>query len=159
MSTITTLVDHGLTLHRRIAADTAALKKIVSQLEAAALTGEQQPLNDPDRDGRQYLAIGTNETVPIILTADILAQTFADGSAIHKSATYIVGDDLRLFYRPITTWKMLAKSGKAFRQEAHDQLAPDQAVHLITAVTARDKDGVPKSTIRTEWDRATPSIQ
>lgn len=157
-SKVTALVDRGLQLHHQIEAAQKELKQIEVQLRSHALTGEQQPLNDPDRDGRQYLAQGTNVTVPIILTADILTQSFGDGSPTHRAATAIAGDDLITLYRPITTWKMLAKTGKAFRTEAHARLAPEQAARLITALTARDKDGIPKSTIRTEWDRATPSV-
>jgi len=155
---LTALVDRGLQLYRQIEDAKKELKRIEEALKAHALTGDQQPLNDPDRDGRQYLAQGTSETVPIILTADILYQSFADGSTIHQAAAAIAGDDLITLYRPITTWKMLAKTGKAFRAEAHAQLHPTCAAKLITALTTRDKDGIPKSQIRTEWDRATESV-
>lgn len=157
MTTLTTLVDRGLQLHRRIEADKLALRDITAQLEAAALAGDQHPLADPDREGRQYLATGTAETVPIILTADLLAQTFADGSMTHLRAEAVAAADLPRLYRPVTTWKMLPKSGKAFRSEAAELLGPAKAAELITAVTARDKDGIPKSQIRIEWDRATPN--
>lgn len=155
---LTTLVDRGLQLYRQIEADQKELKQIEKELRAYALTGDQQPLNDPTRDGRQFLAQGTIETVPIVLTADILYQSFADGSIPHLQAASIAGMDLDTLYHPVRTWKMLAKSGKALRAEAVTQLGAHRAAQFITAVTQKDKDGIPKSQIRTEWDRATQSV-
>lgn len=154
---LTALVDRGLQLYRQIEDAKKELKRIEESLKAHALTGDQQPLNDPDRDGRQYLAQGTSETVPIVLTADILYQSFADGSIPHLQAASIAGMDLDTLYTPIKTWKMLAKTGKAFRAEAVTQLGAHRAAQFITAVTQKSKDGIPKSQIRTEWDRATPN--
>lgn len=146
-------VDRGLEIRDQIEQLKEELSLIESTLELAARKGEQIDLEDPDREGRQFLARGTEAIVPVVLTADIIQGTFADGSQAHtKIATAAVGR-LAEFYWPTTTWKLLAKSGKAFRIEAAAILGA-AAPALITAAIARDKNGIPKSQIKVEWNRA-----
>lgn len=146
-------VDRGLEIRAQIEALKEELEIIESTLELAARKGEQIDLEDPDREGRQFLARGTEAIVPVVLTADIIQATFADGSPAHAKIADAALGKLPEFYRPTTTWKLLAKSGKAFRIEAAAILGA-AAPALITAASARDKNGTPKSQIKVEWDRA-----
>lgn len=148
------LVDRGLVLRAEIAEREAELKAIEERLKAAALRGEQIELNDPEREGRQWLAEGSAAVVPVVLTSDLLMQSFADGSPAHARVEAAAGGRLDEFYRPVKTWKMLAANGKAFRREAAGLLGPQAGAELVSACVLRDKYGVPRSTVKVEWDRA-----
>ena len=52
-------VDRLLEIKTRIAELTLELKTIEARLEQAGLDGEQVPLVDADREGKQYLARGS----------------------------------------------------------------------------------------------------
>jgi hypothetical protein len=91
--------------------------------------------------------------VPVVLTADIITASFADASPVHARLEAIAGEKLTAFYRPQTTWKMLAKGGKSFRREAAAMLEA-KAAEFIAAAVSKDKHGIPKSNIKVEWDRA-----
>lgn len=154
---LTQLIDDGLAIVNQIAQLETQLKSIELQIEQAALHGEQRDLNDPDRDGKQFLAAGTDQTVPVVLTSDIITQSFGEGTVIHARAEAIIGAErLREFYRPVTAWRLVARSGKAFRREAAGILGPEKAGDFVAAVIARDRYGVPKSQIRIEWKRSAP---
>lgn len=153
MTTLQRSVDRGLEIRATIATLEAELATIEHAIKGAAMIGDQIELTDPDRDGRQYLARGITAIVPVVLTADLITQTFADGSPAHARIGKAAGDKLFSFYRSTITWKILAKTGKAFRIEA-GHLLGSAAPALITAATSRDKLGLPKSQIKVEWDRA-----
>jgi len=153
MTTLAKSVDRGLEIRAQIQELEDELATIEECLRHAALAGDQVELEDPDREGRQFLARGTESAVPVVLTADMVAQTFADGSKTHVRLAEVAGETLGKFYRAVTTWKILAKTGKAFRLEASAILG-DLAPEFITAALARDKNGIPKSQIKVEWDRA-----
>jgi len=154
MTSLQRSVDRGLEIRATIQQLQDELSTIEECLRHAALAGEQVELTDPDREGRQFLAKGTESVVPVVLTADLVAQTFADGSPVHARLKDVAGEKLGQFYRAVTTWKMLAKNGKAFRLEAHASLGDKDGPAFITAALARDKNGIPKSQIKVEWDRA-----
>jgi len=153
MTTLSKSVDRGLEIRALMQELKDELDTIEECLRHAALAGEQVELEDPDREGRQFLARGTESTVPVVLTADMVAQTFADGSKTHARLAEVAGEKLGQFYRAVTTWKILSKTGKAFRLEAMAILG-NEAPAFITAALARDKNGIPKSQIKVEWDRA-----
>lgn len=146
-------VDRGLEVRAQIDLLKAELETIEATLRAAGLAGEQVELVDADLDGRQFLAAGSVHTVPVVFTSDLVAQSFQDGSAAHLRAADAAGGRLGEFYRPVTTWKLLSKSGKAFRRDAAATLGA-QAAAFVTACLMRDKHGIPKSQIKVEWDRA-----
>lgn len=148
------LVDRGLALRAEIAEREAELKGIEERLKAAALQGEQIELVDAEREGRQWLAAGSAAVVPVVLTSDLLMQSFADGSPAHAKVEAAAQGRLAEFYRPVTTWKMLATNGKAFRREAAGLLGPQAGAELVAACVLRDKYGVPRSQVKVEWDRA-----
>lgn len=147
-------VDRGLQIRKEMEALTKELDAIEARLEEAALAGEQIDLVDAEREGKQFLARGTESIIPVVLTADMVAQSFADGSPMHARLANIAGDKLGQFYRAVTTWKILAKSGKAFRLEAAAILGDKDGPSFITSALARDKHGIPRSQIKVEWDRA-----
>jgi hypothetical protein len=155
-TTMTTkqLVDRGIEINFALETLKDELKLIEERLKQAALAGEQIELTDPDREGRQYLAHGTTHTVPVVLTADIIAGQFADGSPMHAAASAAAGSRLGDFYREIRTWKNMLPTGKAFRAQAADLLGNDAGPRLVSAVIARDKLGIPRNQIKVEWDRA-----
>ena len=153
MTTLAKSVDRGLEIRAQMQELKDELDTIEECLRHAALAGEQVELEDPDREGRQFLARGTESAVPVVLTADMVAQTFADGSKTHARLAEVAGEKLGQFYRAVTTWKILAKTGKAFRLEASAILGAE-APAFITAALARDKNDIPKSQIKVEWDRA-----
>ena len=146
------LVDRGIELRKEIKERETELAGIEIQLEQAALDGEQVDLNDADREGKQFLAHGTTATVPIVLTADLIVGQFADDSPVHVRLKEIAGEKLKEFFRKKTIWENLAKSGKQFRSLAASLLA-EKAAAFITAAISRNKDGIPKSQIKIEWDR------
>ena len=150
---IKTLVDRGLQLRALADGIKVELEEIEQQIIDIAQQGEQIPLVDEEREGKQYLAVGTAATIPVIFTADKIIASFKDRSAVHGKIVLAAGEHLEAFYKSQTTWECLAKSGKAFRKLAGDILGA-RGPALVTACLARDKYGIPKSDIKIEWERA-----
>ena len=146
-------VDRGLEIIAQIERLDHELKGIEALLEYAALHGEQQDLNDPEREGRQFLAHGSKATVPVILTADLLVKSFAAESATHKAIEAVAADKLTEFFKPVNTFKTFFDSGKIFRRKA-DEILGKNAPAFITACVQKNKAGIAKSQIKIEWDRA-----
>ena len=147
------LVDRGLELRAKMEELKEQLSVIETQLQAAALAGEQQDLEDDEREGRQWLAQGTEHIVPVVLTSDLLIKSFQDDSSQHLRIADRAGDKIKEFYVPKKTWTSVFDNGKTFRKAAA-QILGDNAPEFITACLQRDKHGLPKSQIRVEWDRA-----
>lgn len=152
--TIQADVDRGLKIREEIQLLLNELNAIEERLEKAALKGDQVPLEDADRDGRQWVAKGTKEAVSVILTADSIVSGFADGSATHMQLVSILDAKLKEFFR--LAWTNRFKDGKAFRTKAQEVLG-EKAPRLITACLARDKAGAPKSKIVVAWNEARPT--
>jgi hypothetical protein len=150
-------VDRGLQIVGQIDMLKKELELIETRLEAAGLNGEQVELNDPEREGRQFLAHGSKSVVPVVFTADLLVQSFQVGSAQHHKIIAALPPNhyVREFFRSVRTFESLYSSGKIFRAKAAELLGKD-APQLITACVRRDKEGVAKSQVRIEWNRATP---
>jgi hypothetical protein len=131
------------------------LEKIEARLEAAGLAGEQVELNDPDREGRQFIARGSAKTVPVVFTADLLVGQFQVESDVHRRIILAIpaGHYLREFFRSVRVFKTLFDSGKKFRAHAAELLGKD-APAFISACLQRDKTGVPKSKVVIDWQRA-----
>ena len=155
--TTTEAVDRGLQIRSEMSKLKSEIEEIEAILEAAGLDGDQIDLNDPDREGKQFLAKGTAQTVPVVFTADLIVGQFVDDSPVHVRLKEIAGDKLKEFFRKKTVWENLAKSGKQFRSLAAGILE-DKAPAFIHAATARDRGGIPKSNVKIEWDRAEAHI-
>lgn len=151
---ITADVDRGLALVAQIEAAKDELKNLSSRLEQAALEGDQIPLTDDQRDGMQFLARGTAATVPVIITADLITGSFADGSPAHARIEAAAKGRIKQFYTPTTTWKLACPDGKALRREAAAVLG-DDAPAFVSSCLSRTAAGIPKNQIKIHWDRAT----
>ena len=150
-------VDRGLEIRSTIKKLEAELKVIEADLEKAALAGEQVPLQDADREGRQYLARGTGRIVPVVLTSDLIIGSFAANGEIHRKIGAAAQLRLSDFYKSVSKYENRFDSGKKFRQQAAELLGLD-APAFITACIARDKDGIAKSAIKVVWDDAKETI-
>lgn len=148
-------VDRGLEIRATIKTLQTELDKIEGELMAAALAGEQVPLQDTDREGRQYLARGTGHIVPVVLTADLITGSFAANSEKHRTIGAAANLHLTEFYRPVSKYENRFESGKKFRQKAAEVLGLD-APAFITACIARGADGIAKSAIKVVWDDVKP---
>lgn len=146
-------VDRGLEIVTAMDRLEKELKQIEMRITKAGLEGEQIDLVDPDRDGKQFLARGSDQIVPVVFTADLLTKSFADNSPKHRMIEAASDGCLAQFFAPQTTWSTLFESGKAFRMRVAETLAQSGPM-FVTACVARDKYGIPKSQIKVEWDRA-----
>lgn len=153
MTTTQHSVDRGLEIRAQIEQLKEELDIIESSLQLTARQGQQIDLNDPDREGKQYLAHGTEVIVPVVLTADVIIGQFVDDSPMHARLEAIAGESLKHLFKKKTIWENLAKSGKQFRTLANQTLEA-KGPEFITAAIARDKHGIPKSSIKVEWNRA-----
>lgn len=148
-------IDRGLQIVGQIEFLQRELKAIEARVEAVALAGEQVELVDAEREGRQYLARGSAEIVPVIFTADLLIKSFSDRSATYDRiavSTPRSRGALTRFFQPTSTWKTLFDSGKEFRAKAAEILGTD-APAFISACLQRDKHGIPKSQTKIDWSR------
>lgn len=148
-------VDRGLVIKKQIAELALELAEIEDRLVKAGLAGDQVELEDPDREGRQWLARGTEQIVPVVFTADLLVNSFANGSIVQGKIMDALGEHpMGNFFRRVTGFVTQFDSGKKFRAHATEMLGAS-APKFISACLRRDKEGTPKSQIRIEWDRAT----
>lgn len=149
-------VDRGLAIKKLITDLATELAGIEDRLVKAGLEGDQVELEDPEREGRQFFAHGSAEVVPVVFTADLLTQSFANGSIVHGKIVDALGaHPIGHFFRRVSGFATQFESGKKFRAQAAAMLGA-AAPKFISACLRRDKDGTPKSQIRIEWDRSTP---
>ncbi len=156
-------IARGKQIVDEIKALEAELKAIESRLEQAGLSGDQVPLKDADREGKQYLARGEKLVVPVRFESDLIAGSFDPDSVMHKAVLSALGDEhaakLPLFFKDKRSFNRVPKDGLAFRKLARKQLDPDTVAKLIQSVTQRDKDGIAKSKTVIAWDDAKPLDQ
>lgn len=151
---VTSDVDRGLAIKEQIAALALELAEIEDRLVKAGLEGDQVELEDPEREGRQWLARGTSRIVPVVFTADLLVKSFANGSVVHGKIQAALGErPIGSFFRRVSGFATQFESGKQFRAHAAELLG-DEAPKFISVCLSRDKEGTPKSQIRVEWQRA-----
>jgi hypothetical protein len=146
-------IDRGLEIRLQIKTLEAELKKIEARLEAAGLLGPQVPLEEQDREGRQYIAAGSAHKVSVIFSADSIISSFQENSGTHIQLRSLLGDMLNVFFR--RSWSNRFRDGQAFRAHAREMLGP-RAPQLITACLARDKEGIPRNKIVVAWHEAKP---
>lgn len=154
-------VATGLQIKAEIARLKKHLDEIEDRLEQAALHGEQIPLEDEDREGRQYLALGEEMLVPVRLESDLIAASFPLASPMHKAVLTALGlkdadENLYPFFKQSITYQRDSKDGHQFRKIARSNLDPKAAAALISASIMRNKDGIPKSKTVVAWDDAKP---
>lgn len=146
-------VDRGIEIRKLMIDLKKEFDAIEARLEEAGLNGEQKELEDAEREGRQYLAKGTSAIVPVIFTADLLRGSFQADSATHHKIDLAAKGNIRQFYKRVSAFANLFDNGKNFRAHATEVLS-EHAPAFITACVARDKQGIAKSAVKVDWDRA-----
>jgi hypothetical protein len=152
-------IDRGLEIVSALEELKKELGEITTRIERAALNGPQVPLEDPERDGMQYLAKGSERIVPVVITADYLAGSFTNLSDKHLEILKTLPNREPLlvdFYQPKVKFERVIEDGKAFRKLAREMLG-DEAEAFIKACVSRDKFGIPKNATKIAWDRARES--
>lgn len=155
-------IARGLVIRSTIASLKIELDAIESRLESAGLQGEQIPLQDADREGKQFLARGDDKIIPIRFESDLIAGSFQPDSLMHKAVLTALGEDakkLPKFFKDARTFERVPKDGKAFRKLAREILDSGRFAALINASTQRGKDGIAKSKTVVAWDDARPIDQ
>ena len=152
-------VARGLQIKAEIGRLIVELDAIETRLEAAGLAGCQIPLQETDREGKQYLACGLEKIVPVRFESDQIVGSFPPDSIMHKDVAAIAGAHVEKFFKDVRKFERVPKDGNAFRKLARKLLAPDAFAKLISACTSRDKAGIPKSKTVIGWDDAKPIDQ
>ncbi len=150
-------IERGLTIKSEIAALTLELKAIEDRLEAAGLNGDQVPLQNPNLEGKQYIARSEKHLLPVRFESDLIIGSVEKDSPLHAQITAICGDKITLFFKPSTKLERVPKDGEAFRKLARELLDSDAFAKLINAATARDKKNIAKSRTVIAWDDAKPT--
>jgi len=148
-------VDRGLEIRAQVEKLERELKDIETRLKMHGLQnpGLQVDLKDADRDGKQYLAPGTARVVPVVFTADIIIGEFSAAAPRARMIRDAAKGKLDDFFKSVNKFENRFTSGKIFRLRAGELLA-EAAPVFITTCLARDKQGIPKSQIKVEWDAA-----
>lgn len=158
MSSIANDVERGISVRKEIETLEVELKEIEGRLKRSGIENpdKHEELNDPEREGRQFMARSSKHVVPVVFTADILIGSFQNLSPLHSKLKVSLGAQKHLieeFFKAPSKWENRFDSGKKFRQAANDALGA-QAPAFITACVARDKEGIAKSAIKVDWERA-----
>lgn len=157
---ISTDIERGIELRKTIKTSQSELKAIEKRLEQAGLEGDQIPLQESDREGRQFLARSPklNLVVPVVFESDQVIASYRDGTQFQEDVQKYCDEEsinLHRFFVPETTYKRLAKDGLAFRKAARSILG-NQAPDFVSKFLQRDKDNIPKSRTIIAWDNAKP---
>jgi len=151
-------VAKGLEIREEIARLEVELDLIESRLEQAGLSGSQIPLQDADREGKQYLAKGHDWIVPVRFESDLIAGSFKPDSEMHKAVKAALGeehaDKIAQFFADTRSFVRVPKDGQEFRKLARQLLPSNVFAALVNAVTQRDKKGIVKSKTVIAWDDA-----
>lgn len=146
-------IDRGIEIRQEMKALKLELDALELRLIAAARAGEHVPLSETSREGRRFLARGTEKVVPVIFTADKLISSFAENSAMHQKISAISPGFYQQFFRRKVLFERSIEEGNRFRKTVAEMLGAD-APAFITACVSRDKDGITKSDEKIHWDRA-----
>lgn len=144
-------IERGIEIRAEIKKLEAELKGIEKRLESAGLQGHQIPLQDEDREGRQFLARSPKHIIPVIFESDQIAKSFKPNSVMHKAVTELAGEHFALFYKDVREFQRVPKDGNAFRKLARELLGVE-APPFLSACVQRKKDGIPKSRTVIAWD-------
>ena len=137
-------IERGLELRNTIKTAQAELKSIEKRLEQAGLEGQQIPLQEADREGRQFLARSPKLglIVPVVFESDQIIASIQPDTATHEALSIIAGVHFGKFWQPVSKLDRIQKDGQAYRKtarEIHGELAPG----FIAASLQRDKAGIP----------------
>jgi hypothetical protein len=153
-------VERGIELCATIKSALAELKTIEKRLESAGLEGEQIPLQEADREGRQFLArcpkLGM--IVPVIFESDQIMASIQPNTDVHEAMSIIAGQHFNKFWQPVSKLDRVQKDGQTYRKTAREILG-NLAPPFISASLQRDKNGIPKSRTIISWETAKPIAQ
>jgi hypothetical protein len=153
-------IERGLQLRDQIKTAQTELKLIEKRLEQAGLEGDQIPLQEQDREGRQFLARSPKLglIVPVVFESDQIIASVTPDTMTHEALTIIAGQHFGKFWQPVAKLDRVQKDGQAYRKAAREILGP-VAPSFIAASLQRDKSGIPKSRTVIAWDNARPLEQ
>ena len=153
-------IERGIELRSTIKSSQAELKAIEKRLEQAGLEGEQMPLQEADREGRQFLARSPKLglAVPVVFESDQIIASFVPDSDIHHVLNDLSIGQLDRFFSETRKFERLQKDGQIYRKTAREILG-STAPSFIAASLQRDKAGIPKSRTVIAWDNARPLDQ
>lgn len=146
--------ERGIAIKKQMSLLEKELKEIETRLQAAGADGEQIPLQDQNREGKQFLARSPYHILPVRFESDLIAGSFEPHSIMHEAVLEAAGVHFPRFYKPSNKFERKPKDGETFRKLARQLLAPDAFARLIRAATSVDKDGIAKSKIVVAWDDA-----
>lgn len=155
---ISTDIERGIELRSIIKSAQKEIKAIESRLEQAGLEGEQIPLQEADREGRQFLARSPklNLIVPVVFESDQVIASFRKDSTFDQEIqSYCALQGIRLqdFFVQETTYKRLAKDGQDFRQTTR-RILGNKAPEFVSKFLQRDKAGIPRSRTIIAWENS-----
>lgn len=153
-------IERGLELRATIKAHQTELKTIEKRLESAGLEGEQIPLQEADREGRQFLARSPKLglIVPVVFESDQIIASLQPDTATHEALSIISGRHFGAFWQPVSSLARIQKDGQSYRATAREMLGA-VAPKFIAASLQRDKSGIPKNRTIIAWDQAKPMDQ
>ena len=153
-------VERGRVVVQEIAKLEAELKEIEARLIADGETGHQEPLQDANREGKQFLASGLTGILPVRFESDLIAASFSPDDQMHQAVLAAIGEEhLPKFFKDVRKFERIAKDGEAFRKAARQHLEPDAFAALVKAVTMRDKAGIAKSKTVVAWKDIRPKAE
>ena len=151
---ITADVDRGLAIVAELEHLKKELKTIEARLEAAGLEGDTIPLEEAEREGRQFIAIGTTHRLPVVFESDQLIGSFPSDSPLHVYLRERAGDKLEILFREKRVFERIPKDGLDYRRAVRSHFEPAIAEDIIAKTLNRDKAGIPRSRTVIAWDRA-----
>lgn len=156
MKTLREMIDRGVEIVAEIEKLKEEYKALEEGIKAAALArpGEHVKLEDPEREGRQFLAAGTQQVVPVVMTADSIMKTLRKGSPIALRLADMAGEHFERFYVDPAKLENTQEDGKDFRRLSRELLGDEKGPRFVNACLTRLKNGTPQSSVRIEWKRA-----
>lgn len=148
-------IERGLELRATIKTSQAELKSIEKRLEQAGLEGDQIPLQEADREGRQFLARSPKLglIVPVVFESDQIIASVQYATDQFAELNWISGPHFRKFFGEVRKFERVQKDGQTYRKTARELLA-EHAPEFIAASLQRDKSGIPKSRTIIAWENA-----
>lgn len=152
---ISTDIERGITLRESVKVAQAELKQIEKRLEQAGLSGTQIPLQESDREGRQFLAKceSLNLVIPVIFESDQIMASVQPGTEVFRDLKDSAKGFFSKFWQPISKYDRLQKDGQAYRKAARETLGSDAPL-FISKSLQRDKSGIPKSRTIIAWENS-----
>lgn len=153
-------VARGIIIRDQIKTWQAELRAIEKRLEAAGLEGEQIPLQEADREGRQFLARSEKAgvIVPVVFESDQIIASVVVGTELHGRLSAMADEHLPKFFASSNKLDRVQKDGQTFRKIARETFEHYAPV-FINACLQRDKAGIPKSRTIIAWDNVKPLDQ